>query len=140
MHYEKWQPHKYAAAFTAVRKGKESDGGHFYIGAHGIRVKVSANSLVVWQPQHLHGTSLQNCNPKVVNPEFLQQGLAFVTSARLPTVWKQYWPSVLEAEAKTREAAIEAAAAQAEKEISEGNPNDEHDDIFEDPDGPGGLV
>ncbi len=140
MHYEK-QPHKFAAAFTAVRKGEDDDGGHFYVGAYGIRVKASANSLVVWQPQHLHGTSLQNCDPKEVNPDFLQQGLAFVTSARLPNVWKRYWSSVLEAQAEVkaaaeREAVIDTAAAKAEREISEGNPGDEADDIFEDPDSP----
>jgi hypothetical protein len=137
MHYEK-QPHEYAAAFTAVRTGSDGDGGHFYLGAYGIRVKASANSLVVWRPKDLHGTSLQNCDPKVTNPDFIQQGLAFVTSPRLPTVWNRYWTQVVEAkgkEATAKEAAIEAAAAAAEREILADNQNDEEgDDIYEDPD------
>lgn len=111
MHYEK-QPHDYAAALTTFRNGGVSDGGHFYLGAYGIKVEATANSLVVWQPKHVHGTSLQNRSPYDKNPEFLQQGLAIVTSARLPTIWEKYVKNVgldltlLTAEAKKAVKAI----------------------------------
>lgn len=89
MHFEK-QPHKWAAALTTSRTGGSDDGGNFYLGAYGIKVEASANSLVVWQPRHVHGTSLQNRYPHDPNPNFLQRGLAIVTSARLSGVWEKY--------------------------------------------------
>ncbi len=89
MHSEA-QPHKYAAALTIERKGGEDDGGHFFIGTYGIKVVSSDNTLVVWQPRNIHGTSLQNRLPGDDNPSFLQRGLAFVTSPRLPKIWQKY--------------------------------------------------
>lgn len=89
MHFER-QPHKWAAALTTSRRGETSDGGHFYLGSYGIKVEATANSLVVWQPGHVHGTSLQNRSPYDKDPAFLQQGMAIVTSARLSGVWEKY--------------------------------------------------
>lgn len=89
MHFER-QPHKWAAALTTSRNGEDSDGGHFYLGAYGIKVEATANSLIVWQPGHVHGTSLQNRYPHDSNPNFLQRGMAIVTSARLSGVWEKY--------------------------------------------------
>lgn len=111
MHYER-QPHDFAAALTTSRNGSAGDGGHFYLGAYGIKVEATANSLVVWQPRHVHGTSLQRRSPYDKDPIFLQQGLAIVTSARLPGIWEKYVEAVgldlsnLNAEAKKAEKEI----------------------------------
>lgn len=89
MHTEN-QKHKYAAALTVKRNGDNEAGGHFFIGTYGIKVVLADNSLVVWQPKHIHGTSLQDRLPTDKNPSFLQRGLAFVTSPRLPNIWAKY--------------------------------------------------
>ena len=89
MHYEN-QPHDYAIALTARRTGGINDGGHFYLGSYGIKVESAANSIVVWRPKDVHGTSLQNRSPYDDDPAFMQRGMAIVTSTRLPGVWEKY--------------------------------------------------
>ena len=85
MHYEK-QPHKYAVSFTVERNGDKHHGGHFYIGSYGIKVEVAANTIIAWQPGHTHGTSLLLTPPGKETPNFIQRGMSFVTSNRLPGV------------------------------------------------------
>jgi len=64
----------------------------------------AANTLVIWKPCDNYGTSLQNVSPLAVkgsnnpDPNFFQQGLAFVTSAHLPDVWKSYQKAQLSQE------------------------------------------
>jgi hypothetical protein len=88
------QPHKYAFSLTTSRSHDADGGGHFFMAKYGIRVRAAANTLVGWIPGEDHGTSLQNFSPPVkgrnFDPNFSQQGLAFVTSARLPGVWERY--------------------------------------------------
>ncbi len=112
MHYEK-QPHTYAAALTTTRTGAADNGGHFYLGSYGIKVESAANSLVVWQPRHVHGTGLQLRSPyDKEDPAFIQRGMAIVTSSRLPGVWEKYAAAVgldlskMSAEAKKAEEEI----------------------------------
>ncbi|KAJ3559157.1 hypothetical protein NP233_g11335 [Leucocoprinus birnbaumii] len=89
-HYER-QPHKYAASLTVVREGLEDqDGGHFFLSAYGIKIVATADTCLVWQPRFYHGTSLQRVDPYDPDPDFRQQGLAIVTSPRLPPVWAQF--------------------------------------------------
>ncbi|KAG2091220.1 uncharacterized protein F5147DRAFT_823307, partial [Suillus discolor] len=83
------QPHKFALSWTTNRS-PQSIGGHFYISSHGIQIKSASNTLVVWQPKDVHGTSLQVRNPDDPNPAFIQTGMAIVTSNRLPNAWKKY--------------------------------------------------
>jgi hypothetical protein len=84
------QPHTYALAWTVRRDHPPDAGGHFYIGTYGIHIQAAANSLVIWRPTDVHGTSLQDLDPCDTNPAFLQRGLAIVTPNRLPHVWKEY--------------------------------------------------
>ncbi len=108
MHYEH-QPHDYAAAFTTSRNADRNGRGHFYLGSYGIKVEASANSVVVWRPKDVHGTSLQNRDPYKRNPSFNQTGLAIVTSARLPKVWEKYIANLdLNSEASKKMAKIAA--------------------------------
>lgn len=122
MHSEN-QPHKYAAALTIVRKGEKEDGGHFFVGSYGVKVVSADNTLVVWQPKHIHGTSLQNRLPGDENPSFLQRGLAFVTSPRLPKIWARYMEQMHHQQQIHDKATKEAAEALW-------GPNSEIDEVF----------
>ena len=93
-HFEH-QPHKFAISWTVRRDHPPDAGGHFYISTYRIRVQAAANTLVVWRPADIHGTSLQDLGPADPNPAFLQTGIAIVTSNRLPSVWKKYRNGVL---------------------------------------------
>ena len=88
--HTEYQPHEYALAWTVRRDHPPDAGGHFYIGSYGIRIQAAANSLVVWRPADVHGTSLQDLDPHDPNPAFLQRGLAIVTPNRLPHVWQKF--------------------------------------------------
>jgi hypothetical protein len=48
------------------------------------------DTLIVWQPRHYHGTSLQRLDPYAIDPNMVQRGMSFVTSSRLPAIWKRY--------------------------------------------------
>ena len=85
------QPHKFAIAWTISRTLANNLGGHFYNSQYGIRVKGGSNSLVIWDPSHFHGTSLQHYAPSSnMVSEFYQVGLACVTPNRIPGLWKKY--------------------------------------------------
>jgi hypothetical protein len=91
IHQEKNQPHKFAFAWTISRTLADDRGGHFYNSEYGIRVKGGSDSLVVWNPSHFHGTSLQDFPPSSDTiSEFHQIGLACVTPNRIPGLWKKY--------------------------------------------------
>lgn len=89
MHTEH-QPHKYAMAWTVRRDHPPDAGGHFYIGTYRIRIQAAPNTLVIWKPTDIHGTSLQDLDPDDDNPPFIQTGLAIVTPNRLRNLWKDY--------------------------------------------------
>lgn len=91
IHHELNQPHKFATAWTISRTLADNQGGHFYNSQYGIRVKGGNDSLVVWDPSHFHGTSLQDYSPSSNTfSEFYQVGLACVTPNRIPGLWKKY--------------------------------------------------
>jgi hypothetical protein len=84
------QPHEFAVAWTTACSEGENMGGNFFNSVYRIRVESAQDTLVVWKPKHWHGTSLQNFDPKEKVLGFLQQGMAFATSNRLPAIWKKY--------------------------------------------------
>jgi len=84
------QPHKWAIAWTTERTREDDIGGAFFNAQYGIRVSGAKNTLIAWQPDHFHGTSLQYFSPEDDNPDCVQRGLAIVTPKRLPKVWSQY--------------------------------------------------
>jgi hypothetical protein len=89
MHYEK-QPHKYAMAWTTSRNCGSEYGSHFFVCQYGIRVQAAPNTLVIWQPDMSHGTSLPRYSPMDPSPAFLQVGMAIVTSNRIGAAWHKY--------------------------------------------------
>lgn len=94
MHNE-YQPHEYAISWTTSRQVDGAfphvlNGGNFFLASHGVRIQAAANSLIVWRPRLMHGTSLGYQTPRKPSTDFFQQGLAFVTSARLPGAWEAY--------------------------------------------------
>jgi hypothetical protein len=52
--------------------------------------QAAPNTLVVWIPTDVHGTSLQDLDLKDVDPEFLQTHITIVTPNHLPSVWKKF--------------------------------------------------
>jgi hypothetical protein len=81
-------------------------GGHFFLAQYHIRVESAPNTLVIWQPRHWHGTSLQKFSPFDDKPGFYQRGMAFVTSNRLKNVWNRYvWGQLSSDEAQKELAA-----------------------------------
>jgi hypothetical protein len=89
IHFEN-QPHKFVIVLTVSRSHNKAAGGHFYMSKYGIRIAAAPNTLVVWTPSDPHGTSLQNFAPGDQGVHFFQRGLAFVTSACLPSIWATY--------------------------------------------------
>jgi hypothetical protein len=55
---------------------QDSDGGHFFLASYGIRVMSAPDTLIVWQPQHYHGTSLQRLDPYAIDPNMVQRGMS----------------------------------------------------------------
>ncbi|KAJ3560557.1 hypothetical protein NP233_g10760 [Leucocoprinus birnbaumii] len=108
MHTES-QPHKYSCSLTAKRNGGATDGRHFYIGAYGIKVCASENSMIAWQPRHLHGTSLPNFSPSDPTPWYIHQGISFVSSPRIISVWTAYMRKIPAGQVISDAAAKEAA-------------------------------
>jgi hypothetical protein len=85
------QPHKFAIAWTISRTLADDQGGHFYNAEYGIRVMGGNDSLVVWDPSHFHGTSLQDFSPSSnMVSEYHQLGLACVTPNRIPGLWEKF--------------------------------------------------
>ncbi|KAF8341093.1 hypothetical protein F5887DRAFT_888138, partial [Amanita rubescens] len=84
------QPHKWSISWTTERTREDDIGGAFYVAQYGIRISGAKNTLIAWQPNHFHGTSLQLFSPDDDNPECCQRGLAIVTPKRLPYVWSKY--------------------------------------------------
>lgn len=89
IHCEK-QPHRFAVSLTTKRNAGDEAGGHFLVPNYGIRIRGAPNTLVAWIPSEPHGTSLQDYSPQEEEPTFSQRGIAFVTSARLKSVWEKH--------------------------------------------------
>ena len=89
MHQED-QPHKWAISWTTEWTREDDIGGAFYAAQYGIRILGAKNTLIAWQPDHFHGTSLQLFSPGDSDPECCQRGLAIVTPKQLPYVWMKY--------------------------------------------------
>ncbi|KAJ3889767.1 hypothetical protein GG344DRAFT_51006 [Lentinula edodes] len=83
------QPHIWSAAWTTYRN-QSVQGGNFYISEYGIRIRSAANTVVFWKPKHYHATSLQDIDPLEKGGPHVQSGLSIVTSARLPSVFRQF--------------------------------------------------
>lgn len=86
IHHER-SSHTYAVAWTTTRDpelGKEW-GGNFFICSHGIKVEAASDTVVVWRPRSLHGTSLQQRDPD--DPKIFQAGLAIVTPPGITKLW-----------------------------------------------------
>ena len=92
MHFE-CQPHKYAIARTVHRDHPTEAGGHFYIVSYRMRIQAAPNILIVFILSDVHGTSLQDLDPKNFDPKFLQTGITIVTLNCLPFVWNKFCES-----------------------------------------------
>jgi len=78
-------------SWTISRSLSDDDGGHFYNCDYGVRVKGGPDTVVAWDPNHWHGTSLQNYHPATqVVSEYNQAGLSIFTPKRLSNLWNKY--------------------------------------------------
>jgi hypothetical protein len=110
------QPHKFAIGWTISQTLEDDNGGHFFNSKYGIRVQGSSDSLVVWNPSHFHGTSLQEYPPSSDRIlELYQDGLNFVIPNHITGLWKKY-----------------AQQRVTLKEVRKRNVNDEKDEEDED--------
>ncbi|KAF8837794.1 hypothetical protein BDN67DRAFT_908634 [Paxillus ammoniavirescens] len=108
------QPHKFAVAWTTERIGFPEKGGNFYNAAYGLLIESAANTVVVWPPEDVHGTSLQDQSISGDDLGFSQAGLAIVTANRLPEMWRGYRAGLM-------------SQAQGAKEMEESDPEvDDH--------------
>lgn len=82
-------PHKYALFWTTARTYGSEEGGHFFIADYGIRIKQSADSVVVWKPTDFHGTTLSVKGPTDESDSH-QIGMSIVTPVRLVKLWEKY--------------------------------------------------
>ncbi|PUU73019.1 hypothetical protein B9Z19DRAFT_941258, partial [Tuber borchii] len=83
-------PHKYSLFWTTERSLGEDEGGNFFIADYGIRVQGAKNSIVVWQTNMFHGTSLAKLESIDSDQGRGQAGLSIVSPNRLPKMWDNY--------------------------------------------------
>ncbi len=89
MHFE-GQPHPYAIQWILSRLQAADQGGHFYVASYAAKIILTSDTLILWRPSDIHGTSLANYSPRDPSPTFQQLGIAFVTPPRLQTVYRRY--------------------------------------------------
>ncbi len=89
LHIMNFSPHKYATMWTIRRTPNVPAGCNFYLSKYGVRIQQASNSLIAWQPEDEHGSSLPCFHPADMDPGFCQQGVAFVTSNRLGSAWRK---------------------------------------------------
>ncbi|KAL9575996.1 MAG: hypothetical protein Q9212_007484 [Teloschistes hypoglaucus] len=85
---------KYVVSLTTHRSvaAAKDEGGHFYIAAYGIQIRSSADTLLAFNSQNLHGTTLQNMSPvwgKVAKGRFQQRGWALLVPNTFPGLWER---------------------------------------------------
>ncbi|KAH6890911.1 hypothetical protein BKA70DRAFT_1120080, partial [Coprinopsis sp. MPI-PUGE-AT-0042] len=90
------QPHEWAVLWTTLRSGTDPQGGHFYIPSYGVCIRMAEDTSIAWKPSDFHTTSLGSYDPEIAferhedDETMNQQGMAFVTSNKLPTVYAAY--------------------------------------------------
>ncbi|KAH6876475.1 hypothetical protein BKA70DRAFT_1128403 [Coprinopsis sp. MPI-PUGE-AT-0042] len=89
------QPHEWAVSWTTHRSGTDPRGNHFYIADYGVRIPVAEDTSIAWKPTHFHTSSLGSWDPQKAyaqaeDPVMNQQGIAIVTSNRVPGVYQKW--------------------------------------------------
>ena len=57
---------------------------------YGAKIILTSDTLILWRPSDVHGTSLANYSPYDSSPAFQQLGIAFVTPPRLQNLYQAY--------------------------------------------------
>ncbi|KAJ3501973.1 hypothetical protein NMY22_g18743 [Coprinellus aureogranulatus] len=86
------QGHKFALSWMSNRFGMNPKGGHFYLCGYAAESRAAEDTSWSWCPWVWHCTGLSNYDPTFDIPEVPdenhnQQGVAFVSSSRLPKVY-----------------------------------------------------
>ncbi|KAF5383887.1 hypothetical protein D9757_007416 [Collybiopsis confluens] len=108
------QPHRWSVSWTTYRlqsSGTEL-GGHFYLCNWGIRIRAATSTMVFWKPEEWHGTSLPNMVPH--EDTLISDGMAIVTSNRLPGAFKKFWEGTISYEELVK---LERKIAQVNDEV-----------------------
>ena len=87
---EQGQPHIYFISWTVTWTLANDQGRHFYNCDYGVCIQGGDDTIVVWDPSHFHGTSLQDYPPTSQTiSEFNQIGLAIVSPSHFPQLWEK---------------------------------------------------
>jgi hypothetical protein len=137
------QPHKFAAFLTTKRVvpagvSNESFGGDFYDAGLGILVRLAASTMVWFEPDRSHGTTLPDMDPNEREETVFQAGISIVTSKRIASAFKKEMKAkALKAELQKKkmepklkskkEMEVEAMETEARKEILEALHNNHED-------------
>ena len=108
--------HRYGIFWTTARETGQLDnsqqpdnaGGAFFASEYRIMIYGAKDTVVVWELEKLHGTSLaqwdpESDDPESDDPEFYQAGLAIVTPASLTNLWKRVRDGKISAEEAERQ-------------------------------------
>jgi hypothetical protein len=109
--------HRYGIFWTTARETGQPDnscqpdnssqpdnaGGAFFSSEYRVMVYGAKDTVVVWELEKLHGTSLAQWDPESDDPEFYQAGLAIVTPASLTNLWKRVQDGKISAEEAERQ-------------------------------------
>ncbi|KAH6871084.1 hypothetical protein BKA70DRAFT_1131291 [Coprinopsis sp. MPI-PUGE-AT-0042] len=90
------QPHEWSVLWTTLREGTDPRGGHFYIPSYGVCIRTAQDTSIAWKPSDYHTTSLGSYDPNIAfarnedDETMNQQGIAFVTSNKIASVWAEF--------------------------------------------------
>ncbi|KAH6893796.1 hypothetical protein BKA70DRAFT_1118610 [Coprinopsis sp. MPI-PUGE-AT-0042] len=90
------QPHDWGVFWTTLRQGSNPRGNHFYLASYGVCVRSAEDTSVAWRPSDYHTSSMGNWDlpasfkRNLSDPTMRQQGIAFVTSTRIPAVYRKW--------------------------------------------------
>ncbi|KAH6908719.1 hypothetical protein BKA70DRAFT_1426611 [Coprinopsis sp. MPI-PUGE-AT-0042] len=89
-------PTEYGVFWTTLREGSNPRGNHFYLASYGVCVRSAEDTSVAWRPSDYHTSSIGNWDlpasfkRNLSDPTMRQQGIAFVASNRIATVYRRW--------------------------------------------------
>ncbi|KAH6905716.1 hypothetical protein BKA70DRAFT_1107414 [Coprinopsis sp. MPI-PUGE-AT-0042] len=90
-------PHEWACFWTTLRTGTNPRGNHFYIADFAVCIRVAEDTSIAWKPTYYHTSSMGSWSLKasfghrhVEDQVMRQQGICFVTSPRIATIYRQF--------------------------------------------------
>ncbi|KAH6880261.1 hypothetical protein BKA70DRAFT_1126592, partial [Coprinopsis sp. MPI-PUGE-AT-0042] len=116
------QPHIWSVLWTTLREGTNPSGNNFFLSNYGICIKQATDTSIVWKPSQYHTSSIGSWDPKNSwargdDPVMNQQGIAFITSNRVPGVWLRWADENVPAQERFERAMAELELVCQESEV-----------------------